>query len=35
MPDSGLPAKRVEEILKMIHDFDGVTNVSQFTQLLH
>jgi 2-methylcitrate dehydratase PrpD len=35
MPDSGLPAKRVEEILKMIHDFDQVKQVSQFTRLLH
>jgi 2-methylcitrate dehydratase PrpD len=34
IPDSGLPAKRVEEILKVIHDFDGVKHASQFTQLL-
>jgi 2-methylcitrate dehydratase PrpD len=35
MPDSGLPANRVEELLNMIHDFDHVNHVSQFTRLLH
>jgi 2-methylcitrate dehydratase PrpD len=35
LPDSGLPANRVEEILNMIHDFDQVKQVSQFTRLLH
>jgi 2-methylcitrate dehydratase PrpD len=34
LPDSGLPAKRVEEILTMIHDFDRVKHVSEFTRLL-
>ena len=34
MPDSGLPASRVEEILNMIHDFDQVKQISQFTRLL-
>jgi 2-methylcitrate dehydratase PrpD len=35
LPESGLPAKRVEELLNMIHDFDQVKHVSQFTRLLH
>ena len=35
LPDSGLPAKRTEEILKVIHDFDQVKRVSEFTRLLH
>jgi 2-methylcitrate dehydratase PrpD len=35
MPDSGLAAKRVEEILKTIHDFEQVKQVAQFTRLLH
>ena len=35
LPDSGLPAKRTEEILKVIHDFDQVKHVSEFTRLLH
>lgn len=35
MPDSGLPTKRVEELLKSIHDFEQVKRVSQFTYLLH
>jgi 2-methylcitrate dehydratase PrpD len=35
MSDSGLPANRVEELLNMIHDFDHVNHVSQFTRLLH
>jgi 2-methylcitrate dehydratase PrpD len=33
--DSHLPAKRTEEILKTIHDFDQVKQVSQFTRLLY
>jgi 2-methylcitrate dehydratase PrpD len=35
LPYSGLPANRVEEVLHMIHDFDQVKRVSQFTRLLH
>ena len=35
LPDSGLGAKRTEEILKVIHDFDQVKHVSEFTHLLH
>jgi 2-methylcitrate dehydratase PrpD len=35
LTDSGLPANRVEELLSMIHDFDQVKHVSQFTRLLH
>jgi 2-methylcitrate dehydratase PrpD len=35
MPDSKLPAKRMDEILKTIHDFDQVKRVAQFTNLLH
>jgi len=35
LPDSGLPASRVEEILKTIHEFEQVKLVSQFTRLLH
>jgi 2-methylcitrate dehydratase PrpD len=35
MPGSGLPSDRVEHLLNMIHDFDQVTHVSQFTRLLH
>ncbi|HYR85875.1 MAG TPA: MmgE/PrpD family protein [Terriglobia bacterium] len=34
MPDSGLPVKRIEEILNMIHAFDRVKNVSELTRLL-
>jgi len=34
LPDSGLPAKRIEEILAVIHGFDRVKNVSQLTGLL-
>ena len=34
LPDSGLPAKRIEEILNVIHDFDRVKNVSELTVLL-
>jgi 2-methylcitrate dehydratase PrpD len=35
LPDSGLPAKRIEEVLKEIHDFDQVKRVAEFTRLLH
>jgi len=35
MPDSKLPAKRIDEILKMIHDFEQVKQLPQFTRLLH
>lgn len=35
LPDSGLPPKRVEEILNVIHGFDRVKNVSELTRLLH
>jgi len=34
LPDSGLPAKRIEEILNVIHGFDRVKNVSELTRLL-
>ena len=34
MPESRLPANRIEESLKIIHDFDRVTKVSQLTVLL-
>jgi hypothetical protein len=34
MPDSKLAATRVEEILKVIHDFEKVRNVTAFTRLL-
>jgi 2-methylcitrate dehydratase PrpD len=34
MPDSKLPAKRIEESLKTIHDFDQVKKVSQLTGML-
>ena len=34
IPDSGLPMKRAEEILKEIHDFDQVKHVAEFTRLL-
>ena len=34
MPDSRLPAKRIEECLKMIHDFEQVKKASQLTGLL-
>src|SRR5215469_9025123 len=35
LPASGLPAKRTEEILKEIHDFDQVKRVAEFARLLH
>jgi 2-methylcitrate dehydratase PrpD len=34
MPDSGLPAGRIEEALKVIRRFDRVTHVSELTGLL-
>jgi len=34
MPDSGLPAKRIESILTMIRDFDQIKKVSELTALL-
>jgi 2-methylcitrate dehydratase PrpD len=33
--DSHLPAKRTDEILKTIHDFEQVKQVAQFTRLLY
>ena len=35
IPDSGLAAKRTEEVLKMVHDFDQVKHAADFTRLLH
>jgi 2-methylcitrate dehydratase PrpD len=35
LPDSGLPAKRVDEMLNLIHTFDRVNNVSELTRRLH
>ena len=35
LPDSGLPAKRIEGVLREIHDFDQVKHVADFTRLLH
>jgi 2-methylcitrate dehydratase PrpD len=34
LPDSGLPARRIEEILSMIHGFERVKKVSELTRLL-
>jgi 2-methylcitrate dehydratase PrpD len=34
LPDSKLPAKRIEEILNMIHSFDRVKNVSALMRLV-
>ena len=34
LPGSGLPAQRIEEILKRIHAFDRVKQVAEFTRLL-
>jgi 2-methylcitrate dehydratase PrpD len=34
VPESGLPAKRIEQTLNMIHRFDQVKNVSELTRLL-
>jgi 2-methylcitrate dehydratase PrpD len=35
MPDSRLPAKRIEEALQAIHDFDQLKRASELTRLLH
>ncbi|MBV9507241.1 MAG: MmgE/PrpD family protein [Acidobacteriia bacterium] len=35
VPDSGLPAKRIDEIQATIHDFDQVKHAAEFTRLLH
>jgi len=35
LPDSRLPAKRIEEILSVIHRFDGVQKISEFTRLIN
>jgi len=34
LPDSGLPGKRIEEILDMIHRLDRVKKVSELTGVL-
>jgi 2-methylcitrate dehydratase PrpD len=34
LPDSRLPAKRIDEILNLIHGFERVKNVSELTRLL-
>ena len=34
MPDSGLPAKRIDEILSVIHRIDRMKKVSELTRLL-
>jgi 2-methylcitrate dehydratase PrpD len=34
MPDSKLPATRIEEILRVIHGFEKVANVAEFTKLI-
>jgi len=34
MPASGLPARRIEEALKLIHDFDQVKHAGELTRLL-
>jgi 2-methylcitrate dehydratase PrpD len=34
LPNSGLPANRIEEVLNVIHEFEGVENVSELTTLL-
>lgn len=34
MPDSGLPASRIERILEVIHDLEDVTEVAELTRLL-
>jgi 2-methylcitrate dehydratase PrpD len=35
MPDSKLPAKRIEESLSVIHDFEKVKHVSELIRLLN
>jgi len=34
LPDSGLPARRIDETLNLIHAFERVKNVSELTRLL-
>src|SRR4029079_5760512 len=34
LPDAGLPPKRIEEILSLIHRFDRLRKVSELTRLL-
>jgi hypothetical protein len=34
MPDSRLPAKRIEEALNMIHRLDQMKNVSELTRMI-
>ena len=34
MPESRLPAKRIEEVLKLIHEFEQVKKVAELTDLL-
>jgi 2-methylcitrate dehydratase PrpD len=34
LPDSGLPAKRIDEVLNVIHGCDRVKNVAELTRLL-
>jgi 2-methylcitrate dehydratase PrpD len=34
MPDSGLPAGRIEQILDVVHRLEDVDNVSELTRLL-
>ena len=34
MPESGLPAKRIEESLVLIHRFDQMRHVSDLTRLI-
>jgi 2-methylcitrate dehydratase PrpD len=34
-PDSGLPGRRVDETLNLIHTFERVRNVAELTRLLH
>jgi 2-methylcitrate dehydratase PrpD len=34
MPDSGLPAKRIDEVLNLIHGFDRLRKVADLTRLL-
>jgi len=35
MPESGLPAKRIDEILKTIREFEQIGQVSRLTKMLH
>jgi hypothetical protein len=34
MPDSKLPAARLEQVLKLIHGFDALKRVTELTVLL-